>query len=153
MNRSTLGFIGLATATMSLAIALHSCHPTPSARFDATGAYAIDGDTFVKDGVHYRLELGDGSGDYPDAPEMPGHCRRGRDCTPGDPYQARLALQDILDTPAECDADGEDYYRRTLASCHFTVAGRTIDVGEAMIVSGLARKCHYFSSVRKAVCQ
>lgn len=27
-----------------------------------------------------------------DAPEMPGHCRRGRDCAPGDPFAARRSL-------------------------------------------------------------
>lgn len=48
------------------------CHPT-------------DGDTLKCDGTRYRL-------DGIDAPEMPGRCRRGRRCAPGDPFQSAEML-------------------------------------------------------------
>lgn len=51
---------------------------------------AIDGDTFRYNGETIRL-LGI------DTPEMPGHCRVGRGCAPGDPFAARLALQTLLE--------------------------------------------------------
>jgi endonuclease YncB( thermonuclease family) len=51
---------------------------------------AIDGDTFRYNGETFRL-LG------LDTPEMPGHCRAGRGCAPGDPYVAKQGLQTLLD--------------------------------------------------------
>lgn len=31
-----------------------------------------------------------------DAPEMPGHCRRGRACTPGDPYASKASVSGLV---------------------------------------------------------
>ncbi len=62
-----------------------------------------------------------------DAPEMPGHCRRGRVCAPGDPYRSRERLREAITGPASIERVGRDRYGRTLAvvtvngvnlSCH-----------------------------------
>lgn len=50
-----------------------------------------------------------------DAPEMPGHCRRGRACAPGDPYESKASLEDALTGELTIDRVGEDRYGRTLA--------------------------------------
>jgi micrococcal nuclease len=52
---------------------------------------AIDGDNVRCGTVNVRL-LGI------DAPEMPGHCRKGRVCVPGDPIAAKRSLQRGLET-------------------------------------------------------
>jgi micrococcal nuclease len=48
-----------------------------------------DGDTLRCNGHGVRL-LGI------DAPELPGHCRTGRYCAPGDPYASKRSLQTII---------------------------------------------------------
>jgi micrococcal nuclease len=53
------------------------------------GCHAIDGDTIRCGQERIRLLA-------IDAPEMPGHCRRGRVCAPGDPFAARAALEQAL---------------------------------------------------------
>ena len=50
---------------------------------------ATDGDTIRCGDLRIRL-----SGI--DAPEMPGHCRRGRNCAPGDPIASRRSLANAL---------------------------------------------------------
>ena len=52
---------------------------------------AIDGDTFHCHGIKPGLRI---SGI--DSPELPGHCRAGRVCAPGDPVLARDNLRQIL---------------------------------------------------------
>lgn len=49
------------------------------------GCYPVDGDTIRCGKTRYRL-LGI------DAPEMPGHCRKGRVCAPGDPRTSKASL-------------------------------------------------------------
>lgn len=49
------------------------------------------------------------------APEMPGHCREGRDCAPGDPLASRASLATLARAAAEIERDGQDRYGRTLA--------------------------------------
>lgn len=51
-----------------------------------------------------------------DAPELPGHCRRGRVCTPGDAAASTRALAGLLSYgPVQIHAAGLDRYGRTLA--------------------------------------
>lgn len=84
---------------------------------------ASDGDTIrCADGTRIRM-----SGI--DAPEMPGHCRRGRVCAPGDPVRSRDSLRAAIATgPITYRAISvRDPYGRTIAlvyngsvnlSCH-----------------------------------
>lgn len=70
---------------------------------------AIDGDTLRCGRERIRL-LGI------DAPELPGHCRRGRQCVPGNPVASRAALAAaIARGPATIERRGRDRYGRTLA--------------------------------------
>lgn len=70
---------------------------------------AIDGDTLDCDGERIRLN-------GIDAPEMPGHCRAGRACVPGDPIASRDHLQRALDRGnIEIERIKRDRYGRTIA--------------------------------------
>lgn len=89
--------------------------------------YVIDGDTFDCGGQRIRLAS-------IDAPEMPGHCRAGRDCTPGDPFAAKHHLIEITRDPVTCRAVEKDSYGRTVARCEAN--GR--DLSCAMIEGGFA---------------
>lgn len=86
-----------------------------------------DGDTFRCDGQRIRLE-------GIDAPEMPGHCRKGRSCTPGDPHAAKNYLESISRGSVTCRPIKKDAYGRTVARCE--AGGR--DLSCAMIASGHA---------------
>jgi micrococcal nuclease len=90
--------------------------------------YALDGDTIsVGAGPHIRLL-------YIDAPELPGHCRLGRRCQPGDPYAAKIYLQSLLiKGDMRCEDQGRDVYHRRLATC--SINGQ--DLSQAMLDSGL----------------
>lgn len=70
-----------------------------------------------------------------DAPEMPGHCRQGRECTPGDPYASRDNLRSLVrwSTPL-CREQDIDAYGRTVALCSV----RDRDLSCAQIEGGFA---------------
>lgn len=71
---------------------------------------AIDGDTLVCDGG-LRLRL-----NGIDAPELPGHCRAGRRCEPGDPFASQATLQNAIGSgELRYRALRVDYYGRTVA--------------------------------------
>ncbi|MDB5581505.1 MAG: nuclease [Bradyrhizobium sp.] len=59
-----------------------------------------------------------------DAPELPGHCRQGRDCAPGDPFRSTASLQVAVDPEMAIERVGQDRYGRTLAM----VRGRAGDL-------------------------
>lgn len=88
---------------------------------------AVDGDTLRCGGERIRL-LGI------DAPEMPGHCRRGRQCVEGDPYAAKAALAGMLSGEATIERRGRDRYGRTLAR----VRVNNVDLSESMLSRGSA---------------
>lgn len=97
------------------------------------GFRVIDGDT-VEDAGGDRLRL-----EGIDAPEMPGHCRPGRACVPGDPFAAREALRGVLARPgAFCVGFRRDFYHRLLVRCW---TGQGDDVNAWMIEHGFAQ--HY----------
>lgn len=70
----------------------------------------IDGDTFTCSGLRIRLAS-------IDAPEMPGHCRKGRRCTSGDPFGSRDYLRSLVNGPVTCHPIDTDHYGRTVARC------------------------------------
>ncbi len=72
--------------------------------------FITDGDTLRCGGHRIRLA-------GIDAPEMPGHCRTGRRCTPGDPYASRDYLKAISRGEVRCYALNQDTYGRTIARC------------------------------------
>jgi len=77
---------------------------------------AVDGDTLRCGAERVRL-LGI------DAPELPGHCRQGRRCVPGDPLASTRSLRAALaQGPTTIRRIGTDRYGRTLALVR---AGRT----------------------------
>lgn len=78
-------------------------YSTPLASCEVT-----DGDTIKCNGERIRL-LGI------DAPEMPGHCRVGRDCVPGDPYASTSNLAKAMSSDLTIDRVDTDHYGRTLA--------------------------------------
>jgi micrococcal nuclease len=81
---------------------------------------AIDGDTIRCGSERIRLVA-------IDAPEMAGHCRKGRDCAPGDPVAARDNLEGLLYRawqphfgPVRLTIErlGTDHYGRTVADVY-----------------------------------
>ncbi|KQX19366.1 MULTISPECIES: thermonuclease family protein [unclassified Sphingomonas] len=112
--------------------------------FICTAAVAIDGDTIRCHEPIGRVRLA-----AIDAPEMPGHCRRGRNCAPGDPVIARDVLTYLLGQldgkTVECeqvDADPRrkgfqdtDRWGRPVARC--IVDGK--DLSDTLLGFGLVR--------------
>jgi endonuclease YncB( thermonuclease family) len=95
-----------------------------------TSTRVIDGDTFDCAGTRIRLQ-------GIDTPEMPGHCRRGRDCTPGDPYEASANLERLIASgPVNCVGEKLDHYGRTVARC---TAGE-VDLSCAQLDAGVAAR-------------
>lgn len=72
----------------------------------------IDGDTIHCGSKKIRLQ-------GIDAPEMPGHCRPGRECTPGDPHASTANLRRIIGWFPElhCRQTDIDGYGRIVARC------------------------------------
>jgi micrococcal nuclease len=108
--------------------------PAVPAAFICEAPRAIDGDTIgcANSPVRIRL-LGI------DAPELPGHCRRGRTCTPGDGEASTRALADLLaggpgGTVVWIRPEAFDHYGRILARAE---AGKT-DLSCAMIAAQAA---------------
>lgn len=105
--------------------------------FVCSAPYVIDGDTIqCSRGPRVRIAR-------IDAPEMPGHCRTGRSCAPGDPFASKAALVALIDrrplrcTPVSASPRGgssTDRYGRTVAQCSVNGA----DIGEYMISRGYA---------------
>ena len=50
-----------------------------------------------------------------DAPELPGHCRKGRACAPGDPFASKASLERAMKGLLTIHRVGKDRYGRTLA--------------------------------------
>ena len=70
-----------------------------------------------------------------DAPEMPGACRPGRRCTPGDPYASRDYLAGLTDgRRVACIQMDTDAYGRRVVRC--TADGA--DLSCAMVAAGMA---------------
>ena len=118
-------FVGLAIGAAST---LNPAILSPSYSDNISGCSVTDGDTIRCQGERIRL-LGI------DAPEMPGHCRSGRNCAPGDPYASTRSLANAVTGTMAIERFGEDHYGRTLAavagpegdlSCHQLLRGQAI---------------------------
>ncbi|WP_426164394.1 DUF1294 domain-containing protein [Sandarakinorhabdus sp. DWP1-3-1] len=89
-----------------------------------------DGDAIRCEGIPKAMRL-----HAIDAPEMPGACRPGRACTPGDPYRSRDYLAGLTrGKRVTCDAVDTDRYGRQVVDC--TADGRNL--GCDMIAAGMA---------------
>jgi endonuclease YncB( thermonuclease family) len=111
--------------------------------FLCAAAVAVDGDTLRCANVENaggRVRLA-----AIDAPELPGHCRKGRRCAPGDPYKARAYLASLIKGRAvQCEQvdaspdrkgfQAHDPYGRIVARCR----SGDRDLGKAMISAGRA---------------
>ena len=72
--------------------------------------YITDGDTLRCNATRVRL--------YSiDAPEMAGHCKKGRKCVEGDPYATKDYLISLTRSIVSCTPIEEDHYGRTVATC------------------------------------
>jgi len=89
--------------------------------------YIIDGDTFSCGNTRIRLYA-------IDAPEMPDHCRKGRRCTPGNPFKSKEYLEDLTRSRVVCRALEIDSYGRTIARCF----SKGKDLSCAMVEAGHA---------------
>lgn len=105
-----------------------------AASFVCAAPIAVDGDT---------LRCGGGAA-HPrylvrllgiDAPELPGHCRAGRVCTPGDGAASTRAMAALIaGGTVVCAPQGRDSYGRVLASC----SAGGVELSCAMVARGFA---------------
>lgn len=95
-------------AVVGVAPAMRASPGTASHGEPLSGCTTTDGDTIRCGGERIRL-LGI------DAPELPGHCREGRDCAPGDPYASTASPSNAMTGQLTITRVGEDHYGRTLA--------------------------------------
>ncbi|WP_374551957.1 thermonuclease family protein [Sphingobium yanoikuyae] len=87
-----------------------------------------------------------------DAPEMPGHCRKGRTCAPGDPVASKKALEKLVARGVTISPVTRDRYGRTVAqvyagdknlACEQLRAGRAVYVEKWDNGQRLAKECRY----------
>lgn len=105
--------------------------PSPSlAPVVVTNCRAIDGDTLRCGSVRIRL-LGI------DAAELPGHCRIGRQCAPGDPFAQQAELRRLAAGPLTVRAVSQDRYGRLVATVR---NARGVELSCAMIAAGATYK-------------
>ncbi len=103
----------------------------------------IDGDTIRVGHERVRL-LGI------DAPEFPGHCRKGRACAPGDPSASKRNLKALLTGSVRIIPVARDRYGRVVAqvysggrnvACEQLRAGQAVYVGHWDNGGRLGREC------------
>lgn len=113
---------------MGLAAVQDHAPQAQAATFACSYPEILDGDTLDCGATRVRLQ-------GIDAPELPGHCRPGRDCAPGDPYVSTEHLRAIIgDATLQCRKTDIDRYGRTVARCS---AGET-DLSCAQLDGGQA---------------
>lgn len=97
--------------------------------FLALSCAAIDGDTLTCGSIGRVRLIGI------DAPEMAGHCRQGRQCTPGDAEASKAELARMVNRrTVRCVGKSRDRYGRILARC--SVFG--VDLSCSQIAGGFA---------------
>jgi len=104
--------------------------PPATANISCKVLWVHDGDTLRCEGYRKSTRL------YGiDSPEMPGACREGRSCVPGDPHASKAKLQQLIAGRAvRCQHIETDRYDRPVMRCW---ADQT-DVSCAMVASGHA---------------
>ncbi len=116
----------------------HAAGPTPpespatatdgGRQFACDSVTVVDGDTLRCGRQRVRLAS-------IDAPEMPGHCRTGRECTPGDPFASNEHLKQLIGGgPVACREVDVDAYGRSVAFC----SARGEDLSCAQVEAGVA---------------
>ena len=130
--------------TLQLVLVLAACSPAPLPPEEPlTSCTVSDGDTLRCGDERLRL-LGI------DAPELPSHCRSGRDCAPGDPQASTEALRSALNERLAIRRFGTDRYGRTLGmvssdgndlSCRQLAAGQVIYRSDWDILSAIIQTC------------
>lgn len=125
-------FVGAAIGVMPMAVRSHDAADAAVVGYadPITGCTATDGDTIRCGGERIRLLA-------IDAPELPGHCRQGRVCAPGDPYASASSLAEALTGELTIERVGEDHYNRTLARVA-RVAGARGDLSCLQLENGQA---------------
>jgi endonuclease YncB( thermonuclease family) len=113
--------IGIAATNMPARVTAHFAPQPRSAELGigCVSPAVTDGDTLRCGDRRIRLSA-------IDAPELPGHCARGRQCTPGDPFASKANLERLTaGHSVACAQLGTDRYGRAIASC--SVAGRNLE--------------------------
>ena len=96
-----------------------------------TKVRVVDGDTLRCGETRIRLAS-------IDAPELPGHCRPGRQCTPGDPYASTENLERLVTAqPVTCRPVDMDRYGRTVAYCE--AAGHDLSCAQIAAAAAAVR--------------
>lgn len=98
------------TAVGVASVLVDSPTSTTIVRYDDTigGCRVTDGDTIRCGDERIRLLA-------IDAPELPGHCREGRECAPGNPEASAVSLGNAMTGQLTINRVGQDRYGRTLA--------------------------------------
>jgi endonuclease YncB( thermonuclease family) len=134
-----LGFVGVlfvtyraAPPSANVTATLVQTTPAPPSaapdEFLCRHATVTDGDTLRCGEMRVRLAS-------IDAPELPGHCRPGRTCVPGDPFASTENLRRIVQgRDLDCRKVDIDRYSRTVAFC--AIGGR--DLSCAQVRGGFA---------------
>lgn len=78
----------------------------------AAAVTVVDGDTLRCSEIGRVRLLGI------DAPELPGHCRKGRTCAPGDPVASKKALEKLVARGVTISPVTRDRYGRTVAQVY-----------------------------------
>jgi len=113
---------------LAFSLAFAGCAAPPPREWLVARCEVTDGDTIRCGDERIRLLA-------IDAPELPGHCRAGRECVAGDPFTSTDSLRQIMGQgPLTIRRFGVDRYGRTLA---MVSAGRT-DLSCAQIERGHA---------------
>lgn len=100
---------GIAAIMLAAGCAPASDPSAPAVYAEAiSGCRVTDGDTIRCGAERIRLLA-------IDAPELPGHCRPGRRCAPGDGAASATSLVQALAGHLTIERAGEDRYGRTLA--------------------------------------
>jgi endonuclease YncB( thermonuclease family) len=126
--RSLISWVLLIALAAAIALARSSSVEASGDTFICSNPVVVDGDTLRCGERRVRLA-------GIDAPELPGHCRVGRQCVPGDPFASRENLSRLTRGGAvTCRQTDIDGYGRTVARC----SAGNVDLSCAQLNDGAA---------------